>query len=35
MLIYHTSDQQFFAPDVIHSREALDFGKGFYVIQHG
>lgn len=31
MLVYHTSDQCFDAPDVMHSREALDFGKGFYV----
>ncbi len=31
MLVYHSSDQYFTAPDVVHSREALDFGKGFYV----
>lgn len=31
MLVYHTSDQCFEAPDVLHSRNALDFGKGFYV----
>lgn len=31
MLVYHTSDQCFVSPDVKHSREALDFGKGFYV----
>lgn len=31
MLVYHTSDQCFEAPDVAHSRDALDFGKGFYV----
>ena len=31
MLVYHTSDQCFNAPDVRHSRDALDFGKGFYV----
>lgn len=31
MLVYHTSDQQIETPDVAHSREALDFGKGFYV----
>lgn len=31
MLVYHTSNQRFTDPDVIHSREALDFGKGFYV----
>lgn len=31
MLVYHTSDQRFDAPDVLHSRDALDFGKGFYV----
>lgn len=31
MLVYHPSDQCFFSPDVEHSRDALDFGKGFYV----
>lgn len=31
MLVYHTSDQRFTAPDTLHSRDALDFGKGFYV----
>lgn len=31
MLVYHSSDQCFVSPDVNHSREALDFGKGFYV----
>lgn len=31
MIVYHTSDQQFTVPDVEHSRNALDFGKGFYV----
>lgn len=31
MLVYHTSDKRFYAPDVLHSRNALDFGKGFYV----
>lgn len=31
MLVYHTSDQLFTSPDVWHSRDALDFGKGFYV----
>ena len=31
MLVYHSSNQRFTAPDVLHSREALDFGKGFYV----
>lgn len=31
MLVYHTSDQCFDSPDVVHSRNALDFGKGFYV----
>ena len=31
MLVYHTSDQCFDSPDVRHSRDALDFGKGFYV----
>ena len=31
MLVYHSSDHCFVSPDVLHSREALDFGKGFYV----
>lgn len=31
MLVYHSSDQHFDSPDVNHSRDALDFGKGFYV----
>lgn len=31
MTVYHSSNQCFFAPDVEHSRDALDFGKGFYV----
>ncbi len=31
MLVYHTSDQCFETPDILHSRDALDFGKGFYV----
>ncbi len=31
MLVYHSSDQCFEYPDVNHSREALDLGKGFYV----
>lgn len=31
MLVYHSSNRQFTDPDVLHSREALGFGKGFYV----
>ena len=31
MLVYHSSNQFFTSPDVLHSRNALDFGKGFYV----
>ena len=31
MLVYHSSNQCFQSPDVEHSRDALDFGKGFYV----
>lgn len=31
MLVYHASCQRFVAPDPQHSRDALDFGKGFYV----
>ncbi len=30
MLIYHTSDVIVEKPDVLHSRDNLDFGKGFY-----
>lgn len=31
MKVYHSSDQCFQLADVAHSRDALDFGKGFYV----
>lgn len=31
MIVYHTSNRFFANPDVLHSRDALDFGKGFYV----
>ena len=31
MKVYHTSDIQISRPDNQHSRNALDFGKGFYV----
>ena len=31
MKVYHSSNQRFDNPDVLHSRAALDFGKGFYV----
>lgn len=31
MLVYHSSNVCFSNPDVEHSREALDFGRGFYV----
>lgn len=31
MIVYHTSDIEIPHPDVFHSRECLDFGKGFYV----
>lgn len=31
MLVYHSSNECFISPDVEHSRDALDFGKGFYV----
>lgn len=30
MLIYHASDNVVDAPDVVHSRKNLDFGRGFY-----
>lgn len=31
MILYHSSNQPVIAPDTIHSREYLDFGKGFYL----
>lgn len=31
MIVYHSSYLHFTKPDVLHSRDALDFGKGFYV----
>ncbi|HRN16042.1 MAG TPA: DUF3990 domain-containing protein, partial [Xylanibacter oryzae] len=31
MKVYHVSNVIVDKPDVMHSREALDFGKGFYV----
>lgn len=31
MLVYHSSDRCFDRPSVMYSRDALDFGKGFYV----
>ncbi|MDD6552532.1 MAG: DUF3990 domain-containing protein [Prevotellaceae bacterium] len=31
MIVYHSSYMIIDKPDVLHSREALDFGKGFYV----
>lgn len=31
MLVFHSSGECFTTPDVEHSRDALDFGKGFYV----
>lgn len=31
MIVYHSSYMIVDKPDVLHSREALDFGKGFYV----
>lgn len=30
MIVYHTSTVEISAPDICHSREGLDFGKGFY-----
>ncbi len=30
MLIYHASYTVIDAPDVVHSRKNLDFGRGFY-----
>lgn len=31
MIVYHGSNREIRQPDVLHSRENLDFGKGFYV----
>lgn len=31
MIVFHASDSIVLKPDVLHSREALDFGRGFYV----
>ena len=31
MIVYHSSYTIVDKPDVLHSRDALDFGKGFYV----
>ncbi|MDE7148653.1 MAG: DUF3990 domain-containing protein, partial [Duncaniella sp.] len=30
MKVYHTSTIEIITPDIIHSRDGLDFGKGFY-----
>ena len=30
MLLYHASDREVSAPDVLHSRSNVDFGRGFY-----
>ena len=29
--LYHTSNQEVPQPDVLHSRQHLDFGRGFYL----
>ena len=31
MRLYHASDRVIESPDVYHSREHLDFGRGFYL----
>ena len=31
MILYHASSQIIEQPDILHSREHLDFGKGFYL----
>ncbi len=31
MILYHTSSVKVPKPDTLHSRNALDFGKGFYL----
>ncbi len=31
MILYHTSTEEIQTPDIEHSRERLDFGKGFYL----
>lgn len=34
MILYHTSDQIIETPDILHSRDFLDFGKGFYLTHY-
>ena len=31
MKLYHSSNMSVVKPDIIHSRDYLDFGKGFYL----
>lgn len=31
MMLYHSSDVSVVRPDIVHSRDYLDFGKGFYL----
>lgn len=31
MIVYHGSSIEVSKPDIYHSRESVDFGKGFYV----
>lgn len=31
MIVYHASTEIVYSPDIFHSRDSLDFGKGFYL----
>ncbi len=31
MIVYHGSNMEVIRPDILHSRDNLDFGKGFYI----
>lgn len=34
MILYHTSYIRIEKPDILHSRDFLDFGKGFYLTHY-
>lgn len=34
MIVYHGSSMEVKAPDIVHSKEYLDFGKGFYLMTY-
>lgn len=31
MIVYHGSYNAITKPDIVHSRDAVDFGRGFYI----